>query len=248
LNSGGQSRAGRRWIVHATAPFRFADRRTAKSCDWADTWGTQVAETPDKATQADNQPEAAERGPSGRVTATVVSLSALVIIAAATANSLPNFDHFSLPKFALPNFNHFSWPNFDRFTAQPPPPPPKTAAAPIRDPAISAILKDIQVLKDIQSSQQQNAAVLVSLTQSSASQQSDLKRISRQITALSVQTDALQSAVTPLTTSSIPHSNARARFIRASRKTNPPPLPKPVGPVSVGGAPLIPAPATRSGA
>ena len=206
-----------------------------------------MAETPDKATQADKQPEAAERGPSGRVTATVVSLSALVVIAAATANSLPNFDHFSLPKFSLPSFDRVSWPNFSHFTAQPPP-LPKTAAAPIRDPAISSILKDIQVLKEIQSSQQQNAAVLVSLTQSSPSQQADLKRISRQITARGVQTEALQAAVTPLTTGSIPHSNARARFVRASRKNDPPPLPKPVGPVSVGGAPLIPVPATRSGA
>ena len=194
-----------------------------------------MAETPDKETQGDKQPEAAQQGASSRVPAIVVSLSALAVIGAATANSLPNFNHFSLPNFSLPNFNRFSLPNFIRFAAQS---PHETASAPIADPAVSATLKDIQL------SQQRNAAVLVSLTQSSATQQADLKRISRQISSLAAQTDALQSAVTPLTTSSIPHSNTRAR-VRTSRKIISP-LPKPFGPVSVGGAPLSPAPAPGS--
>ena len=191
-----------------------------------------MAETPDKETQGDKQPEAAQLRASSRVPAIAVSLSALAIIGAATANSLPNFNQFSLPIF-----DHFSLPNFDRFAAQS---PHETASAPIPDPAVSATLKDIQL------SQQQNAAVLVSLTQSSATQQADLKRISRQLASLAAQADALQSAVAPLTTSSIPHSNTRARFVRTSHKIIP--LPKPFGPVSVGGAPLSPAPAPGSGA
>jgi hypothetical protein len=192
-----------------------------------------VAETPDKETQGDKQPEAAQQGASSRVPAIVVSLSALAVIGAATANFLPNFNRFSLP-----NFNHFSLPNFDRFAVQS---PHETASAPIPDPVVSATLKDIQL------SQQQNAAVLVSLTQSSATQQADLKRISRQLSSLAAQADALQSAVTPLTTSSIPHSNTRARVVRTSSKIISP-LPKPIGPVSIGGAPLSPAPAPGSGA
>jgi hypothetical protein len=211
------------------------------SCDWADAWGTQVAETPDRKTQGDKQPEAALQVASSRVPAIAVSLAALAVIGAATANSLPNFNRFSLPNFnhfSLPNFDHFSLPNFNRFTAQS---PHETASAPIPDPAVSAALKDIQL------SQQQNAAVLASLTQSSATQQADLRRISRQLSSLAAQADALQNAVTPLTTSSIPHSNTRARVVGRSRKIIPP-LPKPVGPVSVGGAPLSPAPAPGSGA
>ena len=199
-----------------------------------------MAETPDKETQGDKQPEPAPQGASSRVPAIVVSLAALAVIGAATANSLPNFNRFSLPNFnhfSLPNFNHFSLPNFNRFFAQS---PHETASVPIPDPVVSA-------LKDIQLSQQQNAAVLVSLTQSSAIQQADLKRISRQLSSLAAQADALQSAVTPLTTSSIPHSNTRARVVGTSRKIILP-LPKPVGPVSVGGAPLSPAPAPGSGA
>jgi hypothetical protein len=198
-----------------------------------------VAETPDKETQGDQQPEAVQLGASSRVPAILVSLSALAVIGAATANFLPSFNHFSLPsfnRFSLPNFNQFSLPNFNRFAAQS---PHETASAPKPDPAVS-------LLKDIQFSQQQNAAVLVSLTQNSATQQADLKRISRQLSSLAAQTEALQSAVTPLTTSSIPHSNPRARIVGTSRKIFSP-LPKPVGPVSVGGAPLSPAPAPASG-
>ena len=200
-----------------------------------------MAETPDKETQGDKQPEAAQQRASGRVPAIVVSLSALAVLGAAIANSLPNFNSFSLPNFdhfALPNFN--SLPNFNRFVAQPQT-PDKTASAPIPDPAVSATLKDIQL------SQQQNAAVLVSITQSIATQQADLKEISRQLSSLAAQADALQSAVTPLTTSSISHSSTRARVVRASRKIVSP-LRKPVGPVSVGGAPLSPAPVPGSGA
>jgi len=192
-----------------------------------------VAETPDKETQEDKQPEPAQQGASSRVPAIVVSLFALAIIGAATANFLPNFNRFALPNFSLPNF---SLPNFNRFAAQS---PHETASAPIPYPAVSATLKDIQL------SQQQNATALVSLTQSSATQQADLKRISRQLSSLAAQADAVQSAVVPLTTSSIPHSHTRAGVAGTSRKTVSP-LPKPVGPVSVGGAPLSPAPAPGS--
>jgi hypothetical protein len=208
-----------------------------------------VTETPDKATQDNKKPEAAPQGPSSRMSAIMVSFAALAVIGAATANALPNF-HFALPNFdriSLPNFDGISLPNislpdFSRFTA---PPPRETASVRIPDPVVSAALLDIQLSqKDVQSSEQQNATVLASLTQSAANQQADLKRISRQLSALSTQVDALQGAMTPLTTSSIPHPKPRARVLLTSRKMPPaaPPLPKPVGPVSVGGAPLSPAP------
>ena len=243
-----------------------------ESGDWAEPWGTQVAEARDKETQGDEQPEAAQQVTSNRVPAVAVSLAALAVIGAATANSLPSFDRFSLPEFnqfslpsfdgfSLPDFSRFSLPNFNRVAAQP---PRKTAPVPIPDPVVRAALRDIQM------SQQQDAAVLLSLTQSSATQQADLKRVSRQLSLLTMQVNtlqnpqantlqgsqvnALQNPVAPLTTSSISHSNPRTRVVRASRKGIPPP-PKiavpvsvPAGPVSVGGAPLSPAPAPGSGA
>jgi hypothetical protein len=79
---------------------------------------------------------------------------------------------------------------------------------------------------------------------------------------LTAQLNSLQNPVTPPTTtssipllapSSIPRPNPRARVIQESRKVLPPvlsptlpALPKPSGPVSVGGAPLGPAPAPAS--
>jgi hypothetical protein len=213
-----------------------------------------VAETPDTETQGDTQPETAQQRASSRVPAILVSLSALAIVGAATANflpnfSLPDFNRLSLPHFSSPNFNRlswpdFSWPDFNRFA----PSPHETASAPIPDPTVNA-------LKDIQLSQQQNAAVLVALSQSSETQQADLKRISRQLSLVTAQLSSVQNAMTPLTTSSIPqtpltassapHPSIRARVVGTSRKIIPP-LPKPVGPVSVGGAPLSPAPAPGS--
>ena len=225
--------------------FLFLRIGEEESSDWADMVGTKVAEAPDREAQGDKQPKAGRQGASGRVPVLLVSLAALAIIGAATANSLPSFNRFSLPDFShfslpdfdhvsLPNFDRFSWPNFKRFAEQS---PRETASAPIPDPVVHTALRDIQL------SQQQNAAVLVSLTQSSATQQADLKRMSRQLSSLAAQAETLQSAMTPLTTSSIsiPRPNPRARLVRTSRKTIPP-VRKPVGPVSVGGAPLSPAP------
>lgn len=228
--------------------------------------GTQVTKAPDRETQADTQPEA-PRVASSRIPVIAVSLAALAVIGAATANSLPNFGGFSLPefnqvslpgadRFSLPDFSRFSPPNFNRVAA---PPPPDPVPVLVPDQVVRAGLRDIQM------SQQQNADALLSLTQGAAIQQADLKRITRQLAVLTAQVSSLQNPVTPLTTSSIlplttsgilpsatpstPRRNPRARVVHASRKVVPPvlppalpPLPTPAGPVSVGGAPLNPAP------
>ena len=239
-------RESRRWIVHATL-FCFADLEEIRPGRHV---GNAGAETPEKQRKVVRSLKRRRPATSNRLPAIMVSFAALAIIGAATANALPNF-HFACPISPppLPNFNGFSLPDFSRFTA---PSPRETASVRIPDPVISAALLDIQLSqKDVQSSEQQNATVLVSLTQSAANQQADLKRISRQLSALSTQVDALQGAMTPLTTSSIPRPKPRARVLLTSRKVTPalpPALPKPVGPVSVGGAPLSPAPAPGSGA
>jgi len=137
-----------------------------------------VTKAPDRETQGDKQREAAPQLASSRVPVIAVSLAALAVIGAATANSLPSFGGFSLPdfnqfslasvdRFSLPDFSRFSPPNFNRVAA---PPPPAPAPVLVPDPVVRAGLRDIQ------SSQQQNADALVSLTQSSATQQADLKR------------------------------------------------------------------------
>ena len=141
--------------------------------------------------------------------------------------------------------------------------PHQKASDPIPDPVVAA-------LKDIQSAQQQHVAslqentallqqesiTLASLRQSVVDEQVDVKKISAQIAdehadvkKMSVQigtliarVDSLQKAITPEVTSSIPARHARNRLSRAVQKRMAR-QPRPVGPVSVGGA-VLSVPAT----
>ena len=205
-----------------------------------------MAETPEKGlqaealneeTQLDKQPVALN-GRSSRMPVIVVSLLALAVISGAAVYALPKFN------IALPNFASFA----ELF-------PRETASAPIPDPAVGAILKDIQsaqqqnaaALQENGAALQQNAATLESLRQGFTAQQTNLKTVTNQLSTLIARMDSVQNAVTPLTTSSIPQRNARALLVGTSRKKASR-LPKSVGPVSVGGAPLSPAPPPGSGA
>jgi len=129
----------------------------------------------------------------------------------------------------------------------------------------AAVLKDIQsaqqqhaaALKDIQSAQHQHAAALQengsslqqnttllqqdsttfsSLRQSITDEQVDVKKLSVQLSTLIAKVDSLQI------TSSIPKGRALTRLSGAAYKRVGR-QPKPVGPASVGGAPLTTAPA-----
>jgi hypothetical protein len=203
------------------------------------------AEALNKATQLDQEPVALNMR-SSRMPAIVVSSLALVVIGAAAIYALPKFN------VALRNFSSFA----KLF-------PRETASAPISDPAVSATLKDIQsaqqqnaaaqqedaaVLQQNTAMLQQGAVTLESLRQGFTTQQTNLKTISNQLSSLIARVDSLQNAVTPLTTSSITQPNARAWLVRTSRKKTSRLPNKPVGPVSVGGAPLSPAPTPGSGA
>jgi hypothetical protein len=203
------------------------------------------AEALNKETQLDQEPVALNTR-SGRMPAIVMSSLALAIIGAVAIYALPELN------IALPNFGSFA----ELF-------PRETASVPIPDPAVSATLKDIQsaqqqnaaslqengaVLQQNTAMLQQGAATLDSIRQGFTTQQTNLKTISNQLSSLIARVDSLQNAVTPLTTSSIPQPNARARLVRTSRKKTSRLPNKPVGPVSVGGAPLIPAPTPGSGA
>jgi uncharacterized coiled-coil protein SlyX len=228
------------------------------------------AEPPNKETQGDVGLVAPNRR-SGRIPAIVVSLLALVIVSAASGYAWLRF------RSALPNLSSFAKP-FPHETASAPIPkalaalkasapiPTAPIPVPIPDPAVSAALEDIQsaqkqhseafvaVLRRQTATLNQGTSTLESLKQGFTAQQADLKRISNQLSSLAARVDSLQNDLPPLTTSSIPKPNDRARSVGTSRKkTSVPPkpveafaLPKPVGPVSVGGAPLSPSPALRS--
>jgi uncharacterized coiled-coil protein SlyX len=152
--------------------------------------------------------------------------------------------------------------------------PHQKASDSIPDPVVAA-LKDLQSaqqqhvasLQENSSLLQQNTALLqqdsttlASLRLSITDEQVDVKKISAQITdervdvkkisaqisTLIAKVDSLQNAIAPETTSSIPKGRARNRLSGALRKRMARQS-KPVGPVSVGGAPLgfpatVPAP------
>jgi uncharacterized coiled-coil protein SlyX len=235
--------------------------------------GTQVTEVPDTSTQENKPPEAVPQVASSRVLVIAVSLAALAVIGATVA-SLPSFSRSALPVFKqLFSSSDDQSADFSRF---PPPKPKRVAATPpvpvlVPDPVVRAGLRDIQSSEQQNADAlQKNAEALALLTQASTAQQADLKRVTRQLALLTAQLNSLQNPTPPpplttssiggpLTTSSIPRPNPRTRVIHASRKVfaapvhapvppaavpgSLPALPKPAGPVSVGGAPLSPAPA-----
>ena len=219
--------------------------------------------------QLDPQP-VAPTGRSGRVWAIAVSSMALLAGGAVALSTLPEFN-VALPNFsvALPNFSSLAeW--LPRVEVSPPPPDPVLVAlgeirsAQNRDADMlqehgAVLQQNAAVLQQGAASVQQGAAILESLKQGSTSQQMNLKIISSQIASLIARVDSLQNAVAPLTTSSIPQPSARsipqpaarpipqpgarARLARTLRKTTSPLPNEPLGPVSVRGAPLNPAPA-----
>jgi len=128
--------------------------------------------------------------------------------------------------------------------------PHQKASDPIPDPVV-ATLKDIQsaqqqqaaALQENGSSLQQNTTLLQqdsttfsSLRQSITDEQVDVKKLSVQLSTLIAKVDSLQI------TSSIPKGRALTRLSGAAYKRVGR-QPKPVGPASVGGAPLTTAPA-----
>ncbi|OPY95877.1 hypothetical protein A5906_06095 [Bradyrhizobium sacchari] len=136
--------------------------------------------------------------------------------------------------------------------------PRPESSAPKPDPVIAA-------LKDIQSAQQQHTAslqennalvqqnavlqqqdtlVLLSLRQSITDERVDVRKISSQLSTLIAKVDSLQNTMMSDVTSSIRRAHARYGLSAAMRKRLTQES-KPVGPVSVGGAPLT-VPATVS--
>lgn len=138
--------------------------------------------------------------------------------------------------------------------------PRQEEAAPKPDPVVAA-LKEIQsaqqqqqaALQEISSSLQQNTALrqqdsttLMSLRQSITDERGDVKKISPQLSTLIAKIDTLQNTMMSDVTSSIRRAHARYGLSAAMRKRMDR-QPKPIGPVSVGGAPLLTAPATVAG-
>jgi hypothetical protein len=103
-------------------------------------------------------------------------------------------------------------------------------------------------LKDFQSFERQITETLQSAAQDIAAQKAELKNLSDQMSALAAKIDALQGGAPPTGSFSAPVETrpgsqqaapARPTVVGAQKK---PPAPKTTGRISVGGAPLPPAP------
>ena len=143
--------------------------------------------------------------------------------------------------YTLPS--DFTWPDVSSLAELL---PHQTASTPKPDPVVAA-LKDIQSaqqqhtasLQENSRSLQQNTALLqqdsitlASLRLSITDERVDVKKISAQLSVLIAKVDSLQNAMMSEITSSIPRGHARNLRKRMVRQS------KPLGPVSVGGAPL----------
>jgi septal ring factor EnvC (AmiA/AmiB activator) len=195
-----------------------------------------VTKTSETQSQAEQTESKAPSSQSSRKSVLALAVFALGLNATAAAYTL------SPSEFALPNISSLA----ELL-------PHQTASDPIPDPVVAA-------LKDIQSAQQQHAAsltallqqdsiTLASLRQSVTDEQVDVKKISGQITdehedvkkisaqisKLMTKVDSLQTAMSRDVTSSIGQARNRISSVARKRMVR---QPKPVGPVSVGGAPI----------
>jgi uncharacterized coiled-coil protein SlyX len=193
-----------------------------------------VTKTSETQSQTEQPESAAPSRQSRRKSILALSVFALGLNATAAAYTLAPAD------FALPNVSSLA----ELL-------PHQKASDSVPDPVVAA-------LKDIQSAQhqhtdllQQESFTLASLRQSVmdeqvdvkkisaqiANEREDVKKMSAQISTLIAKVDSLQNAITPAVTSSIPKGHARSRLSREVRKRLAR-QPKPLGPISVGGAPL----------
>ena len=185
--------------------------------------------------QTEQPQSAAPSRQSSRKSILALSVFALAINGTAAIYTLPSFD------IPLPNVSSLA----ELL-------PHQKASPPTPDPVFAA-LKDIQsaqqqhavALQDNGSSVQQNTALLqqdsttlASLRQSITDEHVDVKKISTQLSTLIAKVDSLQNAIAPEITSSISKGHARKRLSGAMRRRMLARPFRPVGPVSVGGAPL----------
>jgi hypothetical protein len=224
-------------MIPAAALFLFTHLRSI-----------HVTETSEAPSQTEQLEPAAPSKLTSPKSIMALAVFALAINGTAAIYTLPSFD------LRLPNVS-----NLAELL------PHLKAADPAPDPVVAA-LKDVQSaqqqqvasLQENSSSLQQNTALLLqdstslaSMRQSITDEHVDVKKISAQITdehvdvkkmsaqisSLIAKIDSLQSAIAPEITSSIPKGHARKQLTGVVRKGMAQ-QPKPVGPVSVGGAPL----------
>ncbi len=221
----------------------------------------------DKAPEAEPQVDAssnaklrealASTGQSSRKSILALAVFALGLNATAAAYTMSPSD------FALPDVSRVAE-LLPHWKASDPAPDPVVAALNAIQTAqqqhVAALQENASSLQQSTALLQADSTVLLSLRKSITDEHADVKKISSQIadehvdvkkmsaqiSTLIAKVDALQKAMAPEITSSIPPKRARHRLFGALRKKMVR-QPEPFGPVSVGGAPLSP-PATTPAA
>ena len=215
-----------------------------------------MTQTSEKQSQTEQPESTTPSRKSSRKSILALSVLAIGINSTAAVYTLSPTD------FALPNVSDFALPNISSLAELL---PHQKASDPIPDPVVAA-LKDIQsaqqqhvaslqensfLLQQNTDLLQQGSMTLASLRQSVVDEHVDVKKISSQITdehadvkkvsaqisTLIAKVDSLQKTIAPEVTASIPTRHARSRLSRAAQKRMAR-EPKPVGPMSLGGAPL----------
>ena len=225
------------WTIPRRLSFLFTDLRSMQMLN--------TSEEKIQAAATDEQLEpAVASGKSSQKSIFALSVFALGLNAAAAVYTLSPSD------FALPNVGGLMAELLPNQRAQAPTPE-----------AVIAALKDIQSAQQQQAGalqenasllqlntdllqqntvlRQQDKATFDSLRKSITDEQVDVKKISSQLSTLIAKVDSLQNAIATEITSSIPKGRTRNRLSHKKGSR----LPKPAGPISVGGAPLTTAPA-----
>jgi hypothetical protein len=212
-----------------------------------------VTKTSETQNQTEQLEPAAPSKPSSRKSILALSVFALGLNAAAAVYTLSPSD------FALPVVSSLAELLPHQQASDPRPDPVLAALKEIQSAQqqhVAALQENSSSLEQSRALLQQDSNTLASLRQSITDEKVDVKKISAQITdehldvkkmstqisTLIAKIDSLQNAVAPELTSSIPRSRARKRLTGELRKGAMARQLKPMGPVSVGGAPLsIPA-------
>jgi uncharacterized coiled-coil protein SlyX len=219
-----------------------------------------VTETAEKQSQTEQPKQPESTAPSKKSSRkSILALSVLAI----GINSTAAVYTLSPSDFTLPNVSDFALSSINRLAelipqqkaSDPIPLPAVAASKDIHSPQqqhVAALQENSFLLQQNTDLLQQDSITLASLRQSVvdqhvdvkkistqiADEHQDVKKISGQISLLIAKVDSLQSAIAPEVTSSIPARHAHNRLSRAVRKKMARQS-KPVGPVSLGGVPLI---------
>jgi len=204
-----------------------------------------VSETQDTQTQTEQVKVEVPSQPSRRKSVLALAVFALGLNATAAVYTHSPSD-FSLPTagIALPALSRLAELLPDLGYPTPKEPDPVIAALKeiqsVQLQQAASLFENSSALSQSAALRQQDTTTLLGLRQSLADEQSDIKKISSQLSKLMAKVDMLQSAITPEVTSSLGKSRARRLYSLNQRKLAR--QAKPVGPVSTGGAPLTIAP------